>query len=124
MRYLGAVTPENRWLYRRTLETMRLKPWQFFRAVRDHPNIVTVGALLTTIKTLMLAPRKARKVAENWRRGWQKACQELENPGVLIQAAPESLPYRDEEQIRGLFSDLGIAVQGVHVLGGCVVAQI
>jgi hypothetical protein len=103
---------------------LRLKPWSFFVALKNDPSISTFGALLALVKTQMLLPRKEKKASGNWRKGWKKASQELDNAEALIQGAPEFLPYRGEEQIRNLFEDIDIPVRKTLVLDSCVVAQI
>jgi ubiquinone/menaquinone biosynthesis C-methylase UbiE len=124
MRYIGTMTEANRWLYRRMINMLKLKPWDFFMAVKNDPTVSTLGALVTLIRTQMFLPRKEKKTAENWKKAWEKACQDLDDPEALIRGAPESLPYRDKEQIHELFKDLTIPVQQTHVLESCIVVRI
>jgi len=124
MRYMGTMTETDLWCYRRTLDMLRRRPWDFFVALKNDPDISTFGALLALTKTQLLLPRKEKKASRNWRKGWKKASQELDNPEALIQGAPEFLPYRGQEQIRNLFKELDIPVRKTLVLDSCVVAQI
>ena len=124
MRYMGTITKANSWCYRRTIDMLRRKPWDLFRFLKNDSNISTLGALIALVRTEMFLPRKERTASRNWRKGWERASQELDNPATLIQAAPESLPYRGEAQIQSLFRDLDIPVQKTLVLDSCIVAQI
>lgn len=124
MRYVGMMTKTNRWSYRRSMEMMRLKPWELFLSIKNDPDVSTAGALLALIKMQMFLPRKEKKLTKKWKEGWRKASHELDNPDALIDGSPESLPYRNEEQIRNLFRGLDIAVYTTLTLESCVIAQI
>lgn len=124
MRYMGTMTKEDHWCYRRTIDMLRLKPWAFLMALKNDPSISTLGALVAVMRTEVFLPRKEKKASRNWRKAWERASQELDDPDALSQGAPEFLPYRNEAQIRGLFGNLDIHVENVFVLDSCTVAQI
>lgn len=123
MRYIGLLTDQDVWCYRRTFEMMRLTPLEQFSIVRNDPNVSTLGALLTLLRTQMFLPKKEKRAAQNWTKAWKKAKQELDNPEMILQICPEFAPYRNESKIKNLYKRLNITLTRTLVFNSCTVAQ-
>jgi hypothetical protein len=54
----------------------------------------------------------------------QKVFRRLDDPKLLLDAAPQSQPYRNETEIRRLFDRLKIPVQGLERFASCYIARI
>jgi ubiquinone/menaquinone biosynthesis C-methylase UbiE len=123
MRYIGTMS-DDRWYFKRQYELFSLQPGDLITELKKMPQVSTLGAMLALIKSQVMLPKKEKLAAKNWQKAWEKAQQEMEKPRRLIECAPESFPYRDEQQIRGLFSNLNVSLNHIHVLYSCIVAQL
>lgn len=123
MQYIGTIS-DDRWRLKRTYELLSLKPGEFLAAVKKMPHVSTLGCILALIKMQLMLPKKEKLMSKNWNRAWEKAQEEMEKPMTLIEGAPESLPYRNEQQIRGLFGKLNASLNHMHMLYSCIVAQL
>ena len=54
----------------------------------------------------------------------QKVFRRLDDPKLLLDAAPQSQPYRNETEIRRLFDRLKIPLQGLERFASCYIARI
>jgi hypothetical protein len=54
----------------------------------------------------------------------QKVFRRLDDPKLLLDAAPQSQPYRNETEIRRLFDRLKIPVQELERFASCYIARI
>ena len=54
----------------------------------------------------------------------QRVMRKYPNPRTLINAAPETAPYRNEREIRNLFQRLDVPIAQLRVLASCCVARI
>jgi len=54
----------------------------------------------------------------------KKVFRRLGNPKLLLDAAPQSQPYRNETEIRRLFDRLKIPLQGLDRFASCYIARI
>ena len=55
---------------------------------------------------------------------FSKLWKEASNPEQLIDCAPDSVPYRNEEMIRSLFKKLDISIQEVFPFDSCTIVQV
>lgn len=124
MRYIGLLTDQDIWCYRRTLDIMRLSFLEQFSIIRNDPNVSTFGAFLTLLQTQMFLPNKENRSAKNWKKAWKKAKQELDDPEMLLQICPESAPYRNEMKIKDLYKRLNFTLTRTLVFHSCTVVQL
>ena len=54
----------------------------------------------------------------------QKVFRRLHDPKLLLDAAPQSQPYRNETEIRRLFDRLKIPLQGLERFASCHIARL
>jgi len=123
MRYIGLITDQDLWCYRRTLEMIILKPLEQFTIIRNDTNISTFGAFCALLRTQMFLPKKEKRGIKNWVKAWEKAKQELDDPEALLRLSPEFIPYRNEDQMRNLFMKLNITLTRTLVFDSCIVTQ-
>lgn len=124
MRYVGLITDQDVWCYRRTLEMMRLNLLEQLSIIRSDPDISTFGASWALIRTLMFLSKKEKRGAKNWVKAWEKAKQDLDDPEELLRISPEFIPYRNEDQMRNLFKKLNITLTQIFVFNSCMVVQL
>jgi hypothetical protein len=81
------------------------------------------GRLRATITLLRMA---ARSTAQERRATlkMQRLIAKLEDPSLLINAAPEKLPYRNEAEIDNLFRRLGIPIKQLSEFASCRIVRI
>ena len=53
-----------------------------------------------------------------------KIWKEASNPEQLIDCVPDSVPYRNEEMIRGLFEKIDIPIREVFPFDSCAMVQV
>lgn len=119
MRYVGVITNENRWCYRKFYEVFRLSTVACLRAAAKQANASFFRTFLKFISYQMHLSRIEKQATKRWQDMWKR----IDNPEELIQCIPDSLPYRDEASIRFLFKNLDIPIKDVFHLT-CLVVQI
>jgi len=124
MRYVGLITDQDLWCFRRTLDIMRLKPLEQLSIIRNDLDINTFGASWALLRTHMFLPKKEKRGAKNWVKAWEMAKQDLDDPEELLRLSPEFIPYRNEDRIRNLFKKLNITLTQIFVFNSCIVAQL
>jgi len=127
LRYTGLITDRGLHRFRRMYEMMRLSldsPIRFISAIKNEANIGFFSAFLILIKAQMFLPKKEKMATKKFSKVWKQATNELDNPQLLIDCAPEFIPYRNEENIRNLFINLNIPVHNMFIYDNCAVVQL
>ena len=124
MRYIGLISKDDQWCFRRTYEIMSRTPAEFFTEIRKDPNVSTLGAILTIIRTEIFMPKKEKAGTKRWKEAWERAKVEMGNPEKLISCAPENYPYRNRMQIQNLFKSMNVSLKNIIALKSCVIAQL
>ena len=127
LRYTGLITDKGSHRFKRMYEMMKLScdsSIEFIKAMKNEANIGFFRAILILIKTQMFLPKKEKRSSKKWSKLWKKAKRELDNPESLIECVPELLPYRNEEHIRDLFSNLNIPIHNIFIYDSCSIVQL
>lgn len=119
LKRIGLITPEGRIRQRRIFELSRLDPWSFIRAVREDANLSLPAALAELLRMRLGLPKREQRTARNLARILKTAA----DPEKLIQAVPESIPYRREQDIKALFERLQTPVGRIWVFDPCIVIE-
>ncbi len=106
--------------FRDSLEIHLLNPAQMVDWMAARAGLGRFRATLALLRVGMHSSRQERKNALTMRRLIHK----FPNPRTLINAAPETAPYRNEREIRNLFQRLGVPIAQLRVLASCCVARI
>lgn len=124
MRYMGVLTDEDTWLNRKTVWMSTLSFTEFLKTVQKEANVGFLTTFLTVLKINLLMPSKEKKAARDWKKLWKQVRQNIGDIEPLIDCVPESVPYRDEQSIRALFTQLGFAIHKLFSLDSCRVIQL
>lgn len=127
LRYTGLITDRGLHRFRRMYEMMRLSldsPIRFISAVKNEANVGFFSAFLILIKAQMFLPKKEKGATKRFFKVWKQAGKELDNPELLIDCAPELIPYRNEEHIRNLFKNLSIPIHNMYIYNNCNIVQL
>lgn len=119
-RFMGIITPENRWRMRRMYELLRLKPFGLLKAVTKAENVGLLTAFFTLVRLQMSLPKKAKQRKKRFSQMFTQAS----NVEELIECLPDSLPYWNEESINSLFAELDIGVRETLTLESCFVVKV
>ena len=76
----------------------------------------TMALLRAAVSSTALERRNTLKMRRVFRK--------LGDPRSLIEAAPETVPYRNQKEILNLFQRLGIPIQQLSEFGSCRVVRI
>jgi SAM-dependent methyltransferase len=106
--------------FRESFELCLLNPAQMVVWVARRAGLGPVRATVALLRLSALTTLKEKRTTLRMQRGVRK----LDDPGTLISAAPEHLPYRSEREIKNLFKRLGIPIEQLGASGGCWVARI
>jgi len=121
----GYLSSDGRWSFRKSHELWILKPNEVISILRkQNPDLGFVKVLLTLLKVQFFLPKKEKQERKDFVTSWKKACESMEDPHKLIEAGPETVPYRDEKGIRQLFEKLGIQILKIQTFPSCKVVQI
>jgi len=106
--------------FRQGLEVYLLNPVQMVDWVAARASLDRVRAALALLRVSMFCTMQERRNALKMRRVIRK----FADPRTLINAAPETLPYRNEREINSLFARLGFPVKQLSALASCFVVRI
>lgn len=117
---LIGLTCDHKLAFRESLEVYLLNPIQMVPWVATRAGI---GRLRATIVLLRVAAHSSKHEIRNTLR-MQRVFRKLGDPRSLINAAPETLPYRNEGEIKNLFQRLGIPIRQLRAFASCRVVSI
>jgi SAM-dependent methyltransferase len=103
-----------------SLRMHQLNPVQTIGWVANKAEIGLFRAAILSLRTWFLSPMREKRQAFNMGKIFKK----MDNPSSLINAAPETQPYRNEPQIRDLFNRLGVSIKRLLASESCYVLQI
>jgi SAM-dependent methyltransferase len=119
-RRVGLITDEGTFKQRKMFELSRLSPLQALRTLRRDSRMGIFRALREILILQMFLRRKDKEMSKSLGKMWKVA----DNPQALIDSAIESLPHRNERDIRALFARLRLPVKSFFDFGNCSVVQI
>ena len=105
---------------RESLEMHRLNPVQTIAWVAKKAEAGYFRAAILSLRSWALSTRQEKTLAFNM----QRIIRKTNHADSLIDAAPESQPYRNEPEIRNLFKRLAIPMKKLEASGSCYIAQI
>ena len=97
-----------------------MNPIQMVGWVARRASLGRLRATMALLRVAALSTVQERKTTLRM----QRMIRKLDDPRSLISAAPEKLPYRNEEEIANLFKRLGIPIQQLSEFGSCRVVRI
>ncbi|HKQ37650.1 MAG TPA: class I SAM-dependent methyltransferase [Verrucomicrobiae bacterium] len=105
---------------RECLETYLLSPVQMIRWVEKHGRTRWLGAAALVFRWAVFGPVREKATTLKM----QRIVRRMDDPQAFIQAAPQTQPYRNEAEIRRLFSRLAIRIKELRTFATCWIAQI
>jgi hypothetical protein len=102
------------------LETCLLTPPQMIRWMAKRARIGRLAAAALMLRLVVSGTLREKMTSLKM----QRIVRGMDNPQAFIQAAPETIPYRNEEEIRTLFNRLAIPIKELRTLATCWIAQI
>lgn len=109
----------NALFQRESLESYLLNPFQMIAWVANRAGISRLRAATWLVRIGARSTMKEKRMTLRMQRLLRGV-----DARRLIEAAPETLPYRDEAEIRDLFRRLGIPVKRLDAFASCYIAQI
>jgi ubiquinone/menaquinone biosynthesis C-methylase UbiE len=106
--------------FRESLEIHLLNPAQMVNWVAARASLGRFRAMLALLRMGVLSTAQERKHAFKMHRVMRK----FADPRTLINAAPETLPYRNQSEIEKLFKRLDFAVEQISAFASCCVARL
>ena len=119
-RLIGLITDDGRLHFKRLYQMMRLNPLALIKAIKKEGNIGYLSAFTKVMKLQFLSSKKEKETMKQFSKLWKEAS----NPEQLIDCAPDSVPYRNDEMIRSLFKKLDIPIQEVFPFDSCIIVQV
>lgn len=106
--------------HRETLEIYRLSPVQAIAWVAKRTNVGFARAAIMSVRSWAFSSWQEKRNAFRMQRIFAKA----NRADALIQAAPEKQAYRNEAEIRNLFTRLAIPIKQLGAFGSCCIVRI
>jgi len=116
---LGLLS-DNSFRFRETLQIYRLNPVQAIAWVAKRAKVSFSRAAILSVRAWAFSSWQEKRNAFHMQRIFAGP----DRADTLIQAAPEKQPYRNEAEIRNLFTRLAIPIKQLETFGNCYVAQI
>jgi ubiquinone/menaquinone biosynthesis C-methylase UbiE len=123
LKFLGLITDQGSWRAQRTYEMSQLKHFSLLKAIKRESNTGTLRALVSIARIHLFMPKKEKKATKNWDKIWRLARKEHGTTRTLTESVPESVPYRNEDCIRALFSELELPVRKIFDFGTCYIVR-
>jgi SAM-dependent methyltransferase len=106
--------------HRETLEIYRLRPLQALAWVAKKAKVGYTRAAVLSLRSGALSTLQEKRMAFNM----QRIFSNKDYATSLINAAPETQPYRNEAEIENLFKRLAIPIKKFDVFSSCHLVQI
>jgi len=106
--------------HRQTLELYLLNPLQMLAWIAHHANVGYFRAVMIFLAIVARTTTREKMLSLKM----QRIFRNTQAADSLIQAAPETLPYRDEQEIKNLFKRLAIPIKEFRPLASCYIVQI
>jgi hypothetical protein len=103
-----------------SLELYLLNPVQVTAWAAKRTGRSSLGAAALMLRMLLLTTMQEKMLTFKM----QKVFRRLDDPKLLLDAAPQSQPYRNETEIRRLFDRLKIPLQRLERFASCYIARI
>ena len=107
-------------LQREALEMNRLGPFQMLGWIAKKAGVSYLRAAFLLVRMTLFSTFREKMTALKMKKIFGK----MNDARLLIQSAPETVPYRNEAEIRNLFARLGIPVKQLSLLSSCIIARI
>ncbi len=117
---LVGLTQDHKLAFRESLEVYLMNPVQMVSWVARRAGL---GRFCAILALLRVAAHSTMQEKRNTRK-MQRVFRKLGDPRSLINAAPQKLPYRNEEEIENLFKRLGIPIKQLRAFASCWVVRI
>jgi hypothetical protein len=111
---------DNMLLHRECFRLYLLSPAQMLAWVAKRARTSYLGAAILLVGVSALGAFHELVMSLRM----QKIFRELEDPNALIDSAPETLPYRNEAEIRKLFDRLAIPFKQIRAFPPCWVVEV
>jgi ubiquinone/menaquinone biosynthesis C-methylase UbiE len=119
------LSDDGKWYYQKSHELWILKSSEVFPILRkQNPDLGFLRTFLFLMKIQLLLPKKEKQERKDFQRSWKRACETMEDTRILIESAPEIVPYRNEDQIKQLFDKLNIEILDLLTFPSCKVVKI
>ena len=105
---------------REALAINRLGSFQMLRWVARKAGVGYFGAALLLMRMTLFSTLREKMTAMKMK----KIFRQMNDASLLIESAPEKLPYRNEAEIRNLFRRLDIPLEQLTALSSCFIARI
>jgi ubiquinone/menaquinone biosynthesis C-methylase UbiE len=105
---------------RESLKLYLMNPVQMTAWVAKRTGRSLPGAAALMLRMLFSTTMQEKRLTLNM----QKVFRRVDDPRLLLDAAPESQPYRNEAEIRRLFDRLETPLQGLERFASCYIARI
>ena len=119
MKRLGLLG-DNVLRFRETLEVYRLNPVQAIAWIAKRTKVGFSLAAILAVRSWAFSSWQEKRNAFRMQRIFAIA----NRADTLVQAAPEKQPYRNEAEIRNLFTRLAIPIKQLAAFGNCYIVQI
>jgi SAM-dependent methyltransferase len=119
MKRLGLLS-DNAVHLRELLEVYRLKPLQALGWLAKRSKAPLPLAVLFSIRSWLFSSWQEKRNGVLMKKVFAQA----DHAETLIRSAPEKQPYRDEPEIRKLFTRLAIPIKHFQTLGSCHIVRI
>ena len=116
-RQIGIITPNGKALQKRMYELTRLNPIEFIQWIRKEVGFSLFKTICMFMHLQFFLPPKEKKASKSLSKLWKVA----EDPDALINAACETLPYRDTQEIKNLMTRLKIHYKNYIEYDSCKV---
>ncbi|HEX5221709.1 MAG TPA: class I SAM-dependent methyltransferase [Verrucomicrobiae bacterium] len=105
---------------RECLETYLLTPAQMIKWLGERARVGRLAAIALVLRLAVSGTIREKLTTLKM----QRIIRGMEDPHAFLQAAPETLPYRDDVEIKQVFERLRVPLQELHSLATCWVARI
>ncbi|HSZ56007.1 MAG TPA: methyltransferase domain-containing protein [Tepidisphaeraceae bacterium] len=121
-RFLARVglLSNNAMALRQCLELYLLNPAQMIRWVAKRAGLGYFRALILLLRVSALSTMQEKRITLRMQRMFRR----IDDPHLLINAAPETQPFRNETEIRELLERLALPVMQLETYSSCYIVRI
>lgn len=127
LKFIGIMTNDSFLRYKKLYEMIILSsenPIGFIRAIQNETGVGFLRAFFVSMKSQLFMSKKEKRQGRKLSAIWKRAKDEMDNPQSLIDCLPESVPYRNPEQISALLKNLNFSVKNMYYYDSCTIARL
>lgn len=122
--HIGFITEDGHGRYRLFCRLPRMNLIEILKAFKEETGSGYLKTFFTLMRIQLASPREQNVRRKRIQQMWKQISKDVDDPDALVRAAPELIPFRDDENIHALFDRVNVSVSNVMNFDSCTIVQL